>query len=591
MTAIKKMSFSKKIILFNILFITLPTLIFAGFLYVFESRRLYQQLDQERKLTLNQLVNNLETKLTSVEDLSQSLAYKSAISSVVTRSDLNLYSTWTAHSSEEILIDLKYSLKYQNLGLDDASIYTNNPDIPDLNKFHDISNLYDMAFYQDFRNNKKSFDLYYLSATDANKYYSAKGNINLPDTPVLLFVQKIQPDFSSGYSGILVLESEPEKFFSSLSIYENTSSGYFVYFHNLSNYFGCTPSPEIKIQLKSNPYSASDTKTNILSSPSQSLTQYQLTVIAQTSENENTYFFSAFKLSLFLIVMTIIQCIVLQLLVNNIFRRINLNITEMDEIIANEFTGKVTVDSEDEIGFIAQRYNTLLEKIDTLISKETEAKEAQIKALQFQINPHFIYNTLSIFAGNAQHNGNFRLAEAISYFGHLLRYNVKDTGLYSTIGLELENARSLIKVYSLKFTGKLEMNISAPDYLLKRKLIKFLLQPIIENSIFHGTSGISSSLTISLKIWEEDQILKIQITDNGIGIEKAQLEQIQLHILYGTALSPSIKSGSSFIGLHNVYKRIQLVYGSDAALDIQSTPGQGAQVTVCLPQTSEGGVI
>lgn len=587
MAITKNMSLSKKLVLINILFITLPTLVFACILYSIQSRQLHRQMLQERRSAIEQLASSLDTSLTSVEDLSQSLVYQSAISSLVTRSDLNKYPTWAKHTSEEILIDLKYSLKYQNLGLRDASIYTNNPDIPELSSFHDISTLYSLPFYQDFRNSQKSYDFYCLSAEDTQAFYQVKGDESLTSERLILFVQKIQPDFSSGYSGVLIFEADPQKFFSSLSVYENASSGYFVYFHNLLNFYGCTPEESVEKQLLNSTYENSELQSASTSVLIQTLSRYPVTVVSQSPPNQDLYAFPAFKLSFFLIAMTIFQCIVLQIITNNIFKRINSNITEMDEIIANEFCGKVTVNSSDEIGFIAQRYNTLLDKIDTLIEdtilKETDAKNAQIKALQFQMNPHFIYNTLSIFSGNAQQNGNFELADAISYFGHLLRYNIKDTGLYSTVELELENTRSLIKVYSMKFIGKLELNIAVDECLLKRKLIKYILQPLIENAIFHGTSGITSNMTISLKIWEDNHILKILISDDGIGIEESYLKQIQENILYGTSLSHTPKSNSSFIGLHNIYERIQLIYGPDATLSIQSTCGQGTQVLVCLP--------
>lgn len=577
----------------NIFLVTLPTLVFAFVLYSVQSRQFNKQMLQERQSAVSQLANSLDTSLTSVEDLSQSLVYRSTISSLVTRSDLAMYPTWAKYNSEEILIDLKYSIKYQNLGLKDASIYTNNPDIPELSSFHDISKLYQLPFYQDFRNSQKSFDFYCLSTEETQDFYQAKGEDPHTFGRLMIFVQRIQPDFSSGYSGVLIFEANPQKFFSSLSVYENHSSGYFIYFHNLSNFYGCSPDPDAVKQLKDKNNRQRKLNFSDASILSQPLTRYPVTIVSQNPHNKNLQSYPAFKLSFLLIVMTVFQCVIMQLVTSSIFRRINSNITEMDQIIANEFSGKVTINSSDEIGFIAQRYNTLLEKIDTLIEdmilKETDAKNAQIKALQFQMNPHFIYNTLSIFSGNARQNGNFELADAISYFGHLLRYNIKDTGLYSTVEQELENTRSLIKVYSMKFIGKLELNISIADDLLERKLIKFLLQPIVENAIFHGTSGITSNMSITMEIWETEHALEIAVSDNGIGIKEAYLKQIQKNILYGTPLSQTPKSNSSFIGLHNVYERIQLIYGANAKLTIESIYGQGTKVWVHLPIFQETG--
>lgn len=121
----------------------------------------------------------------------------------------------------------------------------------------------------------------------------------------------------------------------------------------------------------------------------------------------------------------VVQALCLHILIKYIMNKINKNINEMDRIVANGFEGQIPVDECDEFRTITMRYNVLLNKIQTLISdmikKESDKKEAQIKALQYQMNPHFIYNTLSIFASNAEDNGNFRLRKAIAYFGHLLR--------------------------------------------------------------------------------------------------------------------------------------------------------------------------
>ena len=141
----------------------------------------------------------------------------------------------------------------------------------------------------------------------------------------------------------------------------------------------------------------------------------------------------------------------------------------------------------------------------------------------------------------------------------------------------------------MKFIGKLELNISIADDLLERKLIKFLLQPIVENAIFHGTSGITSNMSITMEIWETKHALEIAVSDNGIGIKEAYLKQIQKNILYGTPLSQTPKSNSSFIGLHNVYERIQLIYGANAKLTIESIYGQGTKVWVHLPIFQETG--
>lgn len=580
-------SLVKKMAVLYIFFITFPTLLFAIFLYTIQSRQLYEQTLKEHQQICQRLASALNTTLVSAEDLSNSLAYRSSISSLVARADLNEYPIWSRHYSDEIIIDVKYSLKYQNLGLTNATIYTNNPSIPEISNFDRVEKLSPLPFYQDFCSKDKNFDIYYLSPSDAEIYYSSRETEAGTSEGLILFVRKIQPDFPNGYTGLLIFEAKPERIFSPFLFSGDTQNEYSISFENMKTIYTPGDPGEAKKADASDPSLHRKTSTFF----SCTLPDYHITVNCKNSLQKTIYTIPALRLSCLLVVMTLFQLLALRLFIKYIFGRINENINEMDQIIADGFSGKIAITSRDEIGLLAQRYNLLLDKIDTLISdiikKETDSKNAQIKALQYQINPHFIYNTLSIFAGNAQQKRNFELSDAISYFGHLLRYNINNSGLYSTVAQEIGCAESLIKVYSLKYLGKLQLNISVPDELLNLKLIKFLFQPILENSIFHGHSSIDSDMTITLSIFASDDQLNIRITDNGIGIEENNLKQIQKNIIYGTPLAANSKPNSSFIGLHNVYKRIQLVYGSQAGLNIDSIYGQGTTVTLNLPFIQE----
>ncbi|WP_287713351.1 sensor histidine kinase [Blautia sp.] len=580
----KNNSLFKKYACIYILLITIPTLVFALFLYFFQSRQLYQQTLHDRKTALQQISENLDTAFLAVADLSNDLTYRNSLVSLVSRSDLSEYPVWTQHYCEEVLINVKYSLKYQNFSLSDAAIFTNNPNLPETDKFYARSRLYNLPFYQNFRTYDKNYDIYYLPEKEAKQYFESKGSDKNTPNGLLLFVRKIQTSYYSGYQGVLILEVNADSFLSSLSSYKGKETGYYMYFKNTKLTYGCTPSDEINFSIKP------EENPDILYKES---TAYPVIVVSQFPLHKNLYLIPAVKMSLLLIIMSIAQLLVFQLLIKYIFKKINKQITEMDKIIVNEFSGRIAITSSDELSLVGNRYNLLLDKIDTLIDdivkKETASKNAQIKALQYQINPHFVYNILSIFAGNAEQSGNSTLSEAISYFGHLLRYNIRDTGLYSTVEEELTNTKSLIKVYSLHFRGRLQLHICAEEYLLKQKLMKYLLQPIIENCILYAypQEYQIDNMQIKIQVNSISRRLIITVTDNGIGIKEKRLQQVNENIHNGTALNHDSKSESSSIGLRNVYRRIKLIYGESANLEIISAETKGTTVTVILPISKE----
>lgn len=261
----------------------------------------------------------------------------------------------------------------------------------------------------------------------------------------------------------------------------------------------------------------------------------------------------------------------------------------MDHIIAHGFQERIPETRKDEIGMIARRYNILLDKINSLIQetvrRETAQTQAQLKALQYQINPHFIYNTLSIFSGYAAQNGEDTLSESIASFGQILRYNIKNDGLYATIESELRTAASLINVYNIRYFNHLTLTVDVPAFLRPLQIIKFLLQPLLENSILHGLVPPRSSLDICIAIRLLNDFVEIQVSDNGEGISTERLLAVQNHIADDSETLPA-SGNSTFIGLQNIYKRLKLFYGPNAQLTIDSEEHCGTLITIRIPASS-----
>lgn len=581
---LKKMSLIKKIITIYTVVVIFPVFMLVSYLSMVQYEKLYTETVSSKQLALEQLTQNIQNSLATVETLSQNLAYRSPISSLISRNNLENFPIWTKRSSNEIIDALHYTLKYQNRGIEDIDIYTNKNELCNQENFYNISLLYGFDFYDNFHEQQKGADFYFLDKETTEKYF-AKKDMNASIDELLLFVRDIRNEEDDVYSGLLVFEIDPEKFL--LSLQENKRNEYSIYFTNTKDFWGKPLSTNVISAIQSS------VAENTVNFPEVSfghlysyIKNYKLVVIDRNAIEKNSYIILTLRIFVLFSLLIVVQALCLHILIKYIMNKINKNINEMDRIVANGFEGQIPVDECDEFRTITMRYNVLLNKIQTLISdmikKESDKKEAQIKALQYQMNPHFIYNTLSIFASNAEDNGNFRLSEAIAYFGHLLRYNIKNTGMFATVKEEMDNAYSLVQVYSIRCEGNLELELDVPQELYPVEIIKYLLQPILENSIVHGAKK-NQRTWIRIKARYFGKFLVIKIEDNGTGVDKEYLEKIRENIVEGKQLENTISSNSSFIGLRNIYKRLQLIYGEEAELLIDSKIEEGTVVSIKIP--------
>lgn len=580
-----KIPLMKKIVLIYVGTVLFPLFMIVLYFSQSEYGHLYMEAVNGRKQALEQLAQSIKTSIAGIEDLSQSLAYRSPMVELISRENLDNFPIWTKKTMEESMEALRYTLKYQNSGIKDIVVYTNRQELCDDTKFFLESRLYGQTFYSDFRKLQKNADFYLLEGEDAAGYYEQKGNGS--GSEILLFVREIQSEAEDTYSGILICEIDPALFFSSFSLNIQNLRDYMIYFSNMKNVLGSEPSEQLFEEIQTYPLqNITEHAEEIAGYLCVNTGDYNIILGDMKGISKNRLFHPVLMILLIFVFLTLIQVVILRLLIKNIRRNLDRNINEMEQIIVNGFNDQIHVDANDEFRDITIRYNVLLDKARKLVSemlqKERESRAAQIKALQYQLNPHFIYNTLSIFASNAEESKNYRLADAISYFGHLLRYNIKNAELFASLQEELDNAYYLTKVYSLRFRESLELNIEIPEDAYKMKIIKYLLQPLLENAILHGSSHGKRKLTVFIKARISEGMIVIKLEDNGVGIEQEHLKKIQINIKEGTVLEGS-SARSSFIGLRNVYKRLKLIYGERADLTIDSVFGEGTSVTAVVP--------
>ncbi len=253
---------------------------------------------------------------------------------------------------------------------------------------------------------------------------------------------------------------------------------------------------------------------------------------------------------------------------------------------------RVEVTDEGEVADFAKEANGLLDKIRQLmhdnVVRQMQTRDLEIRALQNQINAHFIYNVLEAIKMMAEIDERYDIADAVTSLGKLLRYSMKWENGNVFLKKELEYIENYITLMNLRFDYVIGLEIDIPPELMEQRLPKISLQPIVENAVVHGAAALAADTTISVhaEIEESEKRYYIHITDEGKGMDEEMLMHLRRQI-DGTEESPA--SSGNGIGLHNVEERIKRSFGSDFGLKVSSTPGQGTTVTVVLPLVLQKG--
>lgn len=241
-------------------------------------------------------------------------------------------------------------------------------------------------------------------------------------------------------------------------------------------------------------------------------------------------------------------------------------------------------DRNDEIGRLIRSYNAMIDRLKESRNREIVSsqlqKKAELNMLQAQINPHFLYNTLNTIHAIAQLNNVPEITTMASSLSSMYRYNIK-TGDIVTIASELEQIRHYVSIQQIRFPGKFRVNIEAEEAALSCRILKFLLQPIVENAFYHGLEPKGDQGTLTIAITVQGQLLMIRIVDDGVGMHREQLDRLQT--LFDQETAAASPEGMPHFGLRNVCARIKYYYGDRYWLRMQSAPGEGTCVELAIP--------
>lgn len=252
-----------------------------------------------------------------------------------------------------------------------------------------------------------------------------------------------------------------------------------------------------------------------------------------------------------------------------------------------------------EINSLFSRFHVMVYRLDTLIHEVYEAKikeqklvmdarQAQLTSLQMQINPHFLYNTLDSINWMALIQGNEEVSRMIIALGRLFRNNMNTSGIYTTVEEEIENVKLYMYLEQVRFEGRLTYALEVQEGAVHGVILKYILQPLVENSIKYGIEPYPIKGEVQISIYREKENLVIDVRDNGKGMAAEKLREIR-HLWDEIGKPGQLASGEQGksrpggVGLRNIMKRLYLCYGEKAVFSIESSADQGTETRIVFP--------
>ncbi len=256
----------------------------------------------------------------------------------------------------------------------------------------------------------------------------------------------------------------------------------------------------------------------------------------------------------------------------------------MHKVEDGDFSIQSDIKLNNEIGHLSKTFNVMISKIKllmaTAVSIEEEKRKNEIKALQAQINPHFLYNTLDTIIWMSAGGKNEEVVEVTSALARLFRTSISEGDNLVPLGVEIENIRSYLTIQKMRYKDKLSYQVEIPDVLLSLKTPKLILQPIVENAVYHGIKMSPTGGEIRISASATETELTITVEDDGVGMSEEQIAKIFIADKHDHA--------GMGIGVINVNNRIKLCFGEDYGLSYHSKEGKGTRVDILIPKIEDG---
>ena len=259
-------------------------------------------------------------------------------------------------------------------------------------------------------------------------------------------------------------------------------------------------------------------------------------------------------------------------------RKLELSVNEIEK---GNLNAKVDAEGSYEIRHLGQSVQNMAKQIQVLmadiVSEHEKKRKQEFDTLQSQINPHFLYNTLDIIVWMIENEKPDQAVKAVTALARFFRISLSRGKSIITVKDELEHVRNYLMIQHMRFKNRFSYTIEAEDEVLELASLKLMLQPLVENAIYHGMEFMDGDGEIFISAWKEGEDLYLKVSDNGLGMTEEQVARLF------SDMPHTGSSRGSGIGVKNVNERIRLYFGSEYGLSSESEPDEGTVVTIHLP--------
>ncbi len=239
----------------------------------------------------------------------------------------------------------------------------------------------------------------------------------------------------------------------------------------------------------------------------------------------------------------------------------------------------INTDRKDEIGTLGRSFNSMTRKLKILIEEvykiQLSRKEAELKTLQAQINPHFLYNTLDVIYWTSRLENAPRTGEIVSALAKLFKLGLNKGSEITTIKKEVEHVQSYLTIQKFRYDEIPEFRIAVDESILEHSTIKLILQPFVENALMHGIAEMGGRGRVEILGRDQGKNICFEVIDNGKGMEEDRIREI---------FEENFESDQKGYGVRNVHKRIKLYFGQDYGVEIFSKTASGTKVVITIPK-------
>lgn len=305
---------------------------------------------------------------------------------------------------------------------------------------------------------------------------------------------------------------------------------------------------------------------------------------------------ASFLLILGLSVSCFLVCAALALLVSRrILKPLSEVIRHMDTFGHQDFSTRIEVRGNDEAALVARHFNQMADQIQDLIHKVYEGtirkKEAELRALQAQINPHFLYNTLDTIVWLAEGGQNREVVDMVTSLSEFFRTTLSGGKDFITMREEIGHIESYLQIQKIRYQDIMDYEVTLEKSLEECRILKLTLQPLVENALYHGIKNKRGRGRICVRGYAREDMAVFQVEDDGAGMTEEELRAVKRKLKGEGGITskegPAPKGG---FGLFNVAERLRLNYGPRCSLEFESVRGQGTRAVVSIPLETRPGV-